>query len=257
MGPLIRRRPTICRPTFLTRPESDTRHPCPQAPGTFHPATAITTPMVRALDLSEGAMASATSILGSPPLSTRPGRARHPRFQRRVFSCQPFSARHPLTPRWHLLSHPAMLRATPKVATPGVSEGADCRIDTHRRSHAPSVLTRPSGRRHPHYSRRVFLVQPLVARLPFAVRWTARVPVCVMTGWELSVPMRAEGSRALQPTHFLTRPWDLRHPRGPPPGVFSGTTQATTPTLVASPAFLPRPRLCFDNRGTIDAPGTF
>ena len=70
-------------------------------------------------------MASATSILGSPPLSTRPGRARHPRFQRRVFSCQPFSARHPLTPRWHLLSHPAMLRATPKVATPGVSEGAE------------------------------------------------------------------------------------------------------------------------------------
>ena len=118
-------------PPHLSHPAREPATPMPKPPGTFCPATAITTPMVRALDLSEGAMASATSILGSPPLSTRPGRARHPRFQRRVFSCQPFSARHPLTPRWHLLSHPAMGLTTPKGTAAGCFLRDHTSHDTH------------------------------------------------------------------------------------------------------------------------------
>jgi hypothetical protein len=139
--------------------------PMPRSPNLSRPAREPTSPIVGSLDLSEGAMASATSILGSPPLSTRPGRARHPRFQRRVFSCQPFSARHPLTPRWHLLSHPAMGLTTPKGTAagcflrdhtshdthigcvPSFSPGQDC-LDTHSLN-AGYFLIQPRPTRHP------------------------------------------------------------------------------------------------------------
>jgi hypothetical protein len=157
----------------------------PDPPGTFCPAMATTTPMFRPLDLSEGAMASATSILGSPPLSHPATSSATPldeppgtflgspeRFDTHS-TCAPFP------------SHPANRHPTPMYSAPGLSRpsiedttsagvpvdaGGPSNADTHRRLAPLFFLTRPCEVRHPSPTRRVLSRGPIAGRHPLITR---------------------------------------------------------------------------------------